>query len=209
MSRFNLKPGPSGPHPGRAGLHPPQGRHPHRHHRRGRLLRRRRRGNRLEPATGRMQQTPTAPYPVGALCCNSGRGVAIGTATEIVALQHQHSGVHQGRTGARLSVKVITVRYHPLRREFSLTEGPAPRTHSCLGSLAAAFSAGSRQGHVVNGGDISQSRRGGSRYSPTVPSIASRRKSAWPAWRAVSSMRCSSTHRSEKRRPSRNALTDS
>lgn len=139
MSRFNLKPGPSGPHPGRAGLHPSQGRHPHRHHRRGRLLRRRRRGNRLEPATGRMQQTPTAPYPVGALCCNSGRGVAIGTATEIVALQHQHSGVHQGRTGAGLSVKVITVRYHPLRREFSLTEGPAPGTHSCLGSLAAPF----------------------------------------------------------------------
>ena len=63
---------------------------------------------------------------MGALCCNSGRGVAIGTATEIVALQHQHSGVHQGRTGAGLSVKVITVRYHPLRREFSLTEGPAP-----------------------------------------------------------------------------------
>ena len=138
MSRFNLKPGPSGPHPGRAGLHPSQGRHPHRHHRRGRLIRRRRRGNRLEPATGRMQQTPTAPYPVGALCCNSGRGVAIGTATEILALQHQHSGVHQGRTGAGLSVKVITVRYHPLRREFSLTEGPAPGTRSCLGSLAAA-----------------------------------------------------------------------
>ena len=45
-------------------------------------------------------------------------------------------------------------------------------------------------------------------YSPTVPSIASRRKSAWPAWRAVSSTRCSSTHRSEKCRPSRSALTD-
>jgi hypothetical protein len=64
--------------------------------------------------TGRRQQTPTAPYPAGALCCNSGRGVAIGTAIEIVALQHQHSGVHQGRTGAGLSVKVITVRYHVL-----------------------------------------------------------------------------------------------
>ena len=46
--------------------------------------------------TGRMQQTPTAPYPVGALCCDSGRGVAIGTATEIVALQHERSGIHQG-----------------------------------------------------------------------------------------------------------------
>ena len=66
--------------------------------------------------TGRMQQTATAPYPVGALCCNSGRGVAIGTATGIVALQHQHSGVHQGRAGARLSVKVITVRYPVFRR---------------------------------------------------------------------------------------------
>ena len=98
-------------------------------------------------------------YPVGALCCNSGRGVAIGTATEIVALQHQHSGVHQGRTGVGLSVKVITVRYHPLRREFSLTEGPAPGTRSCLGSLAAAFSAGSWPGQVVNGGDVSQPRR--------------------------------------------------
>jgi hypothetical protein len=96
-----------------------------------------------------------------------------------------------------------------LRREFSLTEGPAPGTRSCLGSLAAAFSAGSWQGNVVNGGEVSQSRRGGSRYSPTVPSSASRRKSAWPAWRAVSSMRCSSTHRSAKCRPSRNALADS
>ena len=48
---------------------------------------------------------------------------------------------------------MITVRYHPLRREFSLTEGPAPGTHSCLGSLAAAFSAGPWQGHVVYGGD--------------------------------------------------------
>jgi hypothetical protein len=38
--------------------------------------------------TGRIQQTPAAPYPVDALCCNSGRGVAIGTATEVVALQH-------------------------------------------------------------------------------------------------------------------------
>ncbi len=46
------------------------------------------------------------------------------------------------------------------------------------------------------------------RYSPTVPSIASRRKSAWPAWRAVSSMRCCSTHRSEKCRPSRSVLAD-
>ena len=41
-------------------------------------------------------KTPTAPYPAGALCCNSGRGVAIGTATEIVALQHQHSGGSSG-----------------------------------------------------------------------------------------------------------------
>ena len=44
--------------------------------------------------TGRMQQTLAAPYPVSALCCDSGRGVAIGTATEIVGLQHQRSRVH-------------------------------------------------------------------------------------------------------------------
>ena len=110
----------------------------------------------------------------------------------------------QRRIAARARV-VITVRYHWLRREFSLTEGPAPGTHSCLGSSAAAFSAVPWQGHVVNGGDVSQSRWGGSRYSPTVPSSASRRKSAWPAWRAVSSIRGSSTHRSAKCRPSRNA----
>jgi hypothetical protein len=41
---------------------------------------------------------------------------------------------------------MVTVRYHPLRREFSLTEGPAPGTHSCLGSLAAALSAGTVAG---------------------------------------------------------------
>lgn len=45
-------------------------------------------------------------------------------------------------------------------------------------------------------------------YSPTVPSIASRRKSAWPAWRAVSPIRCSSTQRREKRVPSRSGWTD-
>lgn len=56
--------------------------------------------------------------------------------------------------------EAIMVRYHPLRREFSLAEGPAPGTHSYLGSLAAAFSAGSWQGYVVNGGDVSQSRPG-------------------------------------------------
>jgi WD40 repeat protein len=38
--------------------------------------------------TGRMQQTFAAPYPVGALCCDSDRGVAIGTASEIVRLQY-------------------------------------------------------------------------------------------------------------------------
>jgi hypothetical protein len=38
--------------------------------------------------------------------------------------------------------EAIMVRYHPLRREFSLAEGSAPGTHSYLGSLAAAFSAG-------------------------------------------------------------------
>jgi len=58
-------------------------------------------------------------------------------------------------------------------------------------------------------GSASEDSRVLVRYSPTVPSIASRRKSAWPAWRAVSSMRCCSTHRSEKCRPSRSAPTDS
>ena len=43
-----------------------------------------------------IQQTLAAPYPVGALCCDSGRGVAIGTGTEIVALQHERSRVHRG-----------------------------------------------------------------------------------------------------------------
>ena len=42
--------------------------------------------------TGRMQETLTVPYSVGALCRDSGRGVVIGTATEIVGLQHERSG---------------------------------------------------------------------------------------------------------------------
>lgn len=33
-------------------------------------------------------------------------------------------------------------------------------------------------------------------HSPVVPSSSSRTESAWPAWRAVSLIRCSSTHRS-------------
>jgi hypothetical protein len=36
---------------------------------------------------GRMQQTLALPYPVGAVSCDSDRGVTIGTATEIVRLQ--------------------------------------------------------------------------------------------------------------------------
>jgi WD40 repeat protein len=39
--------------------------------------------------TGRMQQTLAVPYPVGALCCDSRQGVVIGTAAEIVRLQHE------------------------------------------------------------------------------------------------------------------------
>jgi len=42
--------------------------------------------------TGRMQQTLAMPYPVGALCCDSGRGVTIGTATEVIGLQYKRSG---------------------------------------------------------------------------------------------------------------------
>jgi WD40 repeat protein len=46
--------------------------------------------------TGRMQQTLAAPYPVGALCCDSVGGVVIGTATEIVRLQYERSGGPSG-----------------------------------------------------------------------------------------------------------------
>ena len=51
-------------------------------------------------------------------------------------------------------------------------------------------------------------RRGCLSYSPTRPSIDSRSISAWPARRAVSSIRRSSTHRKEKCAPFRKAIVD-
>src|SRR5215469_12196132 len=66
---------------------------------------------------------------------------------------------------------------------------------------------GRRQGHDHKlAGGVSCGRWG---YSPTVPSMASRIRSACPACRAVSSSRCSRTQPSVKCRPSRNVATDS
>ncbi len=44
---------------------------------------------------------------------------------------------------------------------------------------------------------------GGTAHGPTVPSMASRRKSAWPLWRAYSWIRCSITRRRETCSPQR------
>ena len=60
----------------------------------------------------------------------------------------------------------------------------------------------------VTGGNSTPTGRSGGQ-SPTTPSMASRSRSACPACRAVSSSRCSRTHRSVKRRPSRSGCTES
>jgi hypothetical protein len=72
-----------------------------------------------------------------------------------------------------------------------LSESVAPRTRKCVyGGPPTQFGLGRERGWGRVG-------KVGWGYSPVEPSRRSRRRSAWPLWRAYSSIMCVSTQRTE------------
>lgn len=101
-------------------------------------------------------------------------------------------------------VNLIEAHFGPLRR-FTIANSNYPNhtaqtgrcTHTCGGATPTPATATSWPPNARNApaADARKASAGAVGYSPTAPSMASRRRSAWPTWRAYSSITCSRTNR--------------